>query len=105
MVENRKKLAKDLGIPTEDASRILIEKEKAVKQSEVKYHVKAMCQIIDSLRQNDAEFAESVTRETVKYLLSRHGSGETLEDVGLHIETLSEHFMERIFSDRMRDEY
>ena len=105
MVENRKKLAKDLGIPTENASRILIEKQKAVKQSEVRYHVKAMCQLIDDLRTTDAEFAEMVARETAKFILARHASAETLEDVSVHIENLSENFMERIFSERMRDDY
>ena len=55
--------------------------------------------------QSDADFSESVARETVKFLLSRHASSETLDDVNMHIETLSENFMERIFNDRMREDY
>lgn len=105
MVENRKKLAENLGIPTENASRILIEKDKAIKQSEVRYHVKAMCQLIDNLRQTDPDFAESVARETVKFILARHATAETLDDVSVHLENLSENFMERIFSEQMRDDY
>ena len=105
MVGERKKLAKDLGIPTENASRILIEKEKAIKQSEVRYHVKAMCQLIDDLRQTDSEFSEAIARETVKFILARHASSETLEDVSIHIESMSENFMERIFNEKMRDDY
>lgn len=105
MAGDRKKLAENLGIPTENASRILIEKEKAIKQSEVKYHVKAMCQLIDEMRNNDPEFAEYIARDTVKYILARHTSSESLEDIGMYIENLSENFFEKIFSDRIRDDF
>ena len=105
MAGDRRKLAKDLGIPTENASRILIEKEKAVKQSEIRYHIKALCQLLDDIKTTDVEFSEVMSKEVVKYILSRHGSSETLEDVSMHIETITENFMERIFSERLKDDF
>ena len=98
-VDNRKKLARELNIPPEDASRILIEKRKAIMHSEVKFHTKSMCVLIDKLRKSDPDFADVISRETIKYLLARHGNSEMLDDINGYIENLSDTFMERIFNE------
>jgi hypothetical protein len=100
----RKKLSEELKIPLEDASRLLIEKEKAVARSEVKYHTKAMSGMIDKIVQNDPEFSDAMIRETLKFLIARHGTADILEDIGAYVETLSETFFERTLTESFRDE-
>jgi hypothetical protein len=103
--KNRKKLSEELQIPLENASRLLIEKEKAIARSEVRYHTKALSGLLDSMAQTDSDFSEAIVRETIKFLLARHGSTDMFDDVGAHIETLSETFMDRALVDSFRDEY
>jgi hypothetical protein len=102
--DNRKKLARELNIPDEDASRILIEKQKAIAHSEVRFHVKSMCVLLDRIRKNDPEFADAVSRETVKFILARHGNSDALDEVMGYIENLSDNFMDRLITDSFRDE-
>lgn len=102
-VDNRKKLARELNIPDEDASRILIEKQKAVMRSEVRFHVKSMCVLIDKLRKTDPEFADSISKDTVKYILARHGNPEALDDIMEYMEGLSDNFMDRLIADNFKE--
>lgn len=103
VTDNRKKLARELNIPTEDASRILIEKQKAIMHSEVRFHVKSMCVLIDKLKKTDAEFAEGTARETVKYILARHGNPEVIDDIMEYMENLSDNFMDRLIADNFKE--
>ncbi len=103
MNEKRKNLAKDLGIPLEDASRIMIEKERALLQSELKYHIKSSCSLLDRLKLNDAEFAEYSAKDLIKFILARHGSLETLDEISEYIESLSENYLERDIVNKLKD--
>jgi len=105
MVDKRKSLASDLGISIEDASRILIEKEKVLLQSELKYHIKSVCGILDKIKRGDVDFSDQCVRDSIKFLLARHGSIETMEEICDYIEGLSESFFEKELSDRLRDDF
>ena len=105
MVEKRRGLANDLGIPVEDASRILIEKEKAIARSELKYHTKAICTLLDKMRSSDGAFAEQMMKETVKFIIARHGTIDAVDEICEYLENMSENFLERELADRMRDDY
>lgn len=105
MKDTRKKLSEDLGIPLEDASRMIIEKEKSLTQSEIKYHLKSVCGLLDKLRQTDSDFSETVAKEAIKFLIARHASMESIQEIGAYLDHVSENFLEKAIVDRINDDY
>ena len=80
----------------EEANRIVIEKEKALTETELKYHVKAIVSLIDKLKANDPSYSDNTSREIVKFILARQGNSEMYEDVIGYIENLQENFFDKL---------
>lgn len=105
MDDTREKLSKNLNIPLEEASRILIEKQKSLAQSEIKYHLKSVCRLLDTIKRDDSDYSEAVSKEAVKFLIARHASVETIEELSVYLDSLSENYIERAIVDRIKDDY
>ncbi|MFT4326951.1 MAG: hypothetical protein ACMXYK_05605 [Candidatus Woesearchaeota archaeon] len=86
---------KGLKLPKEEANRVFIEKEKALMETEVKYHVKSMVEVIDKMRSADPSFSDIVTKETIKFLLARQGNTEMYDELTNYIESLQDNFFEK----------
>jgi hypothetical protein len=104
-MDERKKLAKELNIPAEDASRIIIEKQKAMMQSEIRFHTKSLSTLIDKLRKSDPAVANAVALETIRFLLARNGTPETIDEISAYLDHISENFLEKALSDSLKDDY
>ena len=98
-MDNRKKLAENYDIPQEEASRIIIEKEKTLAQSEIKYHIKAMCDLLDKIKTADPSFGNNVSKETIKFILARQGNLEMFDEILEYIENLQDNFFEKVVFD------
>lgn len=98
-----KKQINDINIPEEEINRIRSEKEKVLALSEIKYHAKSIINLADKLKSIDPSYSDSSIREIVKFLLTRHASSETFDDVYNYIENVQESFFEKLV-DGLKDE-
>ncbi|MFW6009337.1 MAG: hypothetical protein ACOCP8_08760 [archaeon] len=103
MVEKREKLAKDLGIPIEDASKILVEKQKSVLISEAKFHSKSLISIIDKLKNYDQDLAEKKAKETIKFLIARHSNPEDIREISDYADNISDNMLDKEFFNDIDD--
>ncbi|MGM5483985.1 MAG: hypothetical protein ACQER9_03660 [Nanobdellota archaeon] len=103
MVEKREKIAKDLGIPVEDASKMLVEKQKSVLISEAKFHSKSLVSIMDKLKDYDSDLAEKKAKETIKFLIARNSSPEDIKEISEYADNVCDNMLDKDFFNDISD--
>lgn len=89
-------MVKKLDLSPEEKNRILIEKEKAITETEIRYHTKSVISLIDKLKANDPSYSDVTSKEIIKFILARQGNSQMYEEIMNYIENLQESFFDKI---------